>query len=342
MSTFKALLATQEDGKTNVSFREMDLSSLPAGEVLIRVHYSSLNYKDGLAVTGRPGVIRKYPMVPGVDLAGIVEESSSPLWKAGDAVVVTGCGLSETIWGGYAEFARIDARHLVKLPEGMTERHAMGIGTAGFTAMQCVIALERHGVALERRGALEGHGLAPDSGDVVVTGASGGVGSVAVAILSKLGYRVFASTGRAELAPYLHSLGASEIVERSVLAAPSKRPMDSERWAGAVDTVGGDTLAGIIRTLKIGASVAACGLAGGATLNTTVYPFILRGVSLLGINSVTVPREERLEIWRRLASDLPLPLLDSMIQEEPLDRIFELGEKILAGGVRGRTVIRVA
>jgi len=333
MSTFKALLATQkdgksDDGKTTVAFRQIDLSTLPAGEVLIRVQYSSLNYKDGLAVTGKPGVIRKYPMVPGVDLAGIVEESSSPFWKAGDAVVVTGSGLSETIWGGYAEYAKIDARHLVKLPDGMTARQAMGIGTAGFTAMQCTIAVERHGVK-------------PDSGDVVVTGAAGGVGSVAVTILSKLGYRVIASTGRAELAPYLRSLGASDIIDRSVLSAPSKRPMDSERWAGAIDTVGGDTLAGVIRGLKIGASVAACGVAGGGVLNTTVFPFILRGVNLLGINSVTVPREERLEIWRRLSTDLPLATLDSMIEEEPLDRVFELGEKILAGGVRGRTVIRV-
>ena len=193
---FKALLATQEDGKTNVSFREIDLTELPSGEVLIRVLYSSLNYKDGLAVTGKPGVIRKFPMVPGVDLAGVVEESSSPFWKAGDSVVVTGSGLSETIWGGYAQFARIDARHLVRLPESMTPRQAMGIGTAGFTAMQCTIALERHGVK-------------PESGDVVVTGAAGGVGSVAVAILSKLGYRVVASTGRSELVPYLRSLGAS-------------------------------------------------------------------------------------------------------------------------------------
>jgi acrylyl-CoA reductase (NADPH) len=334
MSTFKALLATQEDGKsddgkTTVAFREIDLSSLPPGEVLIRVQYSSLNYKDGLAVTGRPGVIRKYPMVPGVDLAGVVQESSSPMWKVGDAVVVTGSGLSETIWGGYSEFAKIDARHLVKLPENMTARQAMGIGTAGFTAMQCAKALERHGVK-------------PDSGEVVVTGAAGGVGSVAVAILAKLGYRVVASTGRAELADYLRALGATEIIDRSVLSAPSKRPLDSERWAGGIDTVGGDTLAGVIRGLKMGASAAACGVAGGGALNTTVFPFILRGVNLLGINSVTVAREERLEIWRRLALDLPLPLLDSMIEEEPLDRIFDLGEKILAGQVRGRTVIRVA
>jgi acrylyl-CoA reductase (NADPH) len=205
----------------------------------------------------------------------------------------------------------------------------MGIGTAGFTAMQCAIALEHHSVR-------------PESGEIVVTGAAGGVGSVAIAILAKLGYRVVASTGRAELAPYLKSLGATDIIDRYVLSAPSKRPMDSERWAGALDTVGGDTLAGVIRGLKTGASVAACGVAGGGTLNTTVFPFILRGVNLLGINSVTVAREERLEIWRRLSQDLPLAPLDSMIEEEQLDRIFELGEKILAGAVRGRTVIRVA
>lgn len=329
MSTFKAVLATQNDGKTVVAFQDLDLSALPPGEVLIRVQYSSLNYKDGLAVTGKPGVIRRFPMVAGIDLAGVVEESRSPEWKKGDAVVVTGSGLSETIWGGYSEYARLDARLLVRLPEGMTARQAMGIGTAGFTAMQCAIALENHG-------------LRPDSGDIVVTGAAGGVGSVAVAILAKLGYRVVASTGRAELAPYLQSLGAAEVIDRSVLSAPSKRPMDSERWAGAIDTVGGDTLAGAIRGLKIGGSVAACGVAGGGTLNTTVFPFILRGVNLLGINSVTVACEERLEIWRRLSTDLPMAKLESMIEEQPLDRIFELGEKILAGGVRGRTVIRVA
>jgi acrylyl-CoA reductase (NADPH) len=247
--------------------------------------------------------------------------------------------LSETIWGGYAQFARVDARYLVRLPETMTPRQAMGIGTAGFTAMQCVVALERHGVTPGSGTSGGAAGALPR--DVVVTGAAGGVGSVAIAILAKLGYRVFASTGRAELAPYLRSLGASEIVDRNTLAAPSKRPMDSERWAGAIDTVGGETLAGIIRTLKVGGSVAACGLAGGATLNTTVYPFILRGVNLLGINSVTVAREERLEIWSRLADDLPLSLLDSMIEEVPLDRVIEAGEKILAGAVRGRTVIRV-
>ena len=317
MASFKALLATQIDKQTQVSFTRLDTSALPPGEVLIRVEYSSLNYKDGLAVTGRPGVIRQFPMVPGIDLAGVVEESASSDWRPGDRAVVTGCGLSETTWGGYAELARLDAKHLVKLPAGMTLRQAMAIGTAGFTAMQCAIALEK-------------------------PGATGGVGSVAIAILARLGYRVVASTGRAELGDYLRSLGAAEIIDRSALSAPSKRPMEVERWAGAVDTVGGDTLAGIVRGLKSGASVTACGVAGGSDLHTTVFPFILRGVNLLGINSVVVTRPERLEIWNRLSRDLPLPMLDSITREEPLDKILELGAAILAGKIRGRTLIRVS
>jgi acrylyl-CoA reductase (NADPH) len=329
MSTFKALFATQEDGKVNVSLQHLEREKLPPGNVLVRVQYSGLNYKDGLAVTGRPGVIRKFPMVPGIDLGGIVEQSSLPEWKAGDPVIVTGAGLSETTWGGYAELASLDAAPLVRLPQGLTLRQAMGIGTAGFTAMQCVMALERHGAT-------------PASGDIVVTGAAGGVGSIAVAILGKLGYRVFASTGRAELADYLRSLGAAEILDRAALAAASKRPMETERWAGAVDTVGGDTLAGIIRSLKANTSVAACGLAGGVPLNTTVLPFILRGVNLLGINSVFVTSAERERVWERLVRDLPLDLLDSMIEEAPLTDVIALGEKIIAGQVRGRMVIRIA
>jgi acrylyl-CoA reductase (NADPH) len=328
MPTFKALLATQDAGKFQASIQQLDRESLPPGEVTIRVKYSSLNYKDGLAVTGRPGVIRKFPMVPGIDLAGVIEESSSPEWKPGDEVVVTGFGLSETLWGGYSELARLDARLLVPLARGLTLKQAMAIGTAGFTAMQCILALEQHAVK-------------PATGDVLVTGAAGGVGSIAVAILAKLGYRVFASTGRAQLGYYLRSLGAAEIVDRAALAAPSQRPMESERWAGAVDSVGGDTLAAIVRTLRARGSVASCGLAGGAALNTTVLPFILRGVNLLGINSVYVSREERLEVWEWLARDLPLGLLDQMTEEAPLEKIFELGEQILAGKIRGRTVIRI-
>jgi len=328
MSTFKAVYATQQDGKTQVSVQQLDRASLPAGEVLVRVHYSDLNYKDGLAVTGRPGVIRKFPMIAGIDLAGVVEESASPAWKAGDEVVITGFGLSETAWGGYAELARVDANWLVRLPPGLTLKQAMAIGTAGFTAMQCVVALERHGVL-------------PGAGEVLVTGAAGGVGSIAVAVLAKLGYRVVASTGRAELGDYLRSLGASEILERSTLTAPSKRPLDSERWAGAVDSVGGDTLAAIVRGLVANGSVAACGVAGGAALNTTVFPFILRGVNLLGINSVHFPSSDRPLMWERLTRDLPLPLLDGMTQEAPLEAVFDLGEKIIAGAVRGRVVIKI-
>ena len=329
MSTFKAVLAEQIEGKPKISIQQVDRASLPPGEVLVRVHYSDLNYKDGLAVTGRPGVIRKCPMVPGVDLAGVVEESSSPDWKPGDEVVVTGFGLSETAWGGYAELARLNPDWLVRLPKDLTLKQSMAIGTAGFTAMQCVIALERHG-------------LIAGSGEVLVTGAAGGVGSIAVAILAKLGYRVAASTGRAELGDYLRSLGASEIVDRATLTAPSKRPMESERWAGAVDSVGGDTLSAIVRGLVANGSVAACGVAGGAALNTTVFPFILRGVNLLGINSVYVSHNDRLLIWERLSRDLPLPLLDSMTQEAPLEDVFDLGEKIIAGAIRGRTVIRIS
>jgi acrylyl-CoA reductase (NADPH) len=328
MSTFTALLTTQTEGKFHASIQQLDRAALPAGEVLVRVLYSSLNYKDGLAVTGRPGVIRKYPMIPGIDLAGVVEESTSPFWKTGDQVVVTGSGLSETLWGGYSELARLDAQHLVRLPQGLTLKQAMAIGTAGFTAMQCVMALERHGVQA-------------GSGEVLVTGAGGGVGSVAIAILANLGYRVVAATGRAELHEYLRSLGASAIIDRTTLSAPSKRTLETERWAGAVDTAGGDTLGAILRTLVSNGSVAACGLAGGSALNTSVFPFILRGVNLLGINSVNVPRADRVAIWARLAQDLPLPLLDKMTEEAPLAAVFELGEKVVAGQIRGRTVIRI-
>jgi acrylyl-CoA reductase (NADPH) len=328
MPTFKALLATQNDGKFSASIQELQRDAIPAGEVLVRVAYSSLNYKDGLAVTGRPGVIRKFPMVPGVDFAGIVEESESAGFKPGDEVVVTGCGTSEVFWGGYAQYARLDSQFIVPLPKGMTLEQAMGIGTAGFTAMQSVMALEDHG-------------LKPGGREVLVTGAAGGVGSVAIAILAKLGYTVVGSSGRAELHGYLRELGASEVLDRAALAAPSKRPMETERWAAAIDSVGGDTLAGVLRALSTHGSVAACGLAGGAALNTTVFPFILRGVNLLGIDSVKVPGTRRREIWARLMRDLPLDRLDRMITVEPLSRIFELGEHIVAGKIRGRTVIDV-
>jgi len=328
VTTFKAFLVTQDNGRFAASLQQVDRSQLPAGDVLVRIAYSSLNYKDGLAVTGKPGVIRTYPMVPGVDFAGTVEESSAAEFKPGDAVVVTGCGTSETFWGGYAQFARIKADFVVPLPNGISVKQAMAVGTAGFTAMQSVMALEQHGVK-------------PSGREVVVTGAAGGVGSVAVAILAHLGYKVAASTGRMELHEYLGELGASAIVDREALAAPSKRALDPERWAGGIDNVGGDTLAGLLRSTVAGGSIASCGLAGGATFTSTVFPFILRGVNLLGINSVNVANARRREIWERISRDLPLRLLDRMTQVEPLDKIRELGEAILAGQIRGRTVIDV-
>jgi acrylyl-CoA reductase (NADPH) len=327
MSKFKAIIADQKDSQFTASIQEIDQSALPPGEVRIRVAYSSLNYKDGLAVTGKPGVIRKFPMVPGVDFAGMVVESSSPGFKAGDDVVVTGCGTSEVYWGGYSQYARLDAEFIVPLPQGMTLKQSMGVGTAGFTAMQSVIAMEEHGLA--------------KGGEVLVTGASGGVGSVAVAILAKLGYKVAASTGRAHFHDYLKSLGASEILDRAAVTAPSKRPLESARWAGAIDSVGGETLAGLLRSMAINGLVASCGLAGGPAFSTTVFPFILRGVTLLGIDSTRVPNAKRREIWARLMRDLPMPLLDSMIVEAPLEKVFALGEQILKGQIRGRVVVDV-
>jgi acrylyl-CoA reductase (NADPH) len=326
VSTFRAILATQQDGKFAASIQDVSRDSLPPGDVLIRVAYSSLNYKDGLAVTGKPGVIRSFPMIPGVDLAGVVEESQSPQFKPGDSVVVTGCGTSETVWGGYAELARLRSEWIVPLPAGITPLQAMGVGTAGFTAMQSVMALEERG-------------LKPDGREIVVTGAAGGVGSASVAILGKLGYRVVASTGRAEAHDYLRSLGAHDIVDRQVLAAASRKPLEPERWGGAIDSVGGDTLAGLLRTMAVGSSIAVCGLAGGPQLNTTVFPLILRGVSLLGIDSVRVSNAGRRAIWARLAADLPLDSLNCIIQVEPIARAFELGAEILSGHVRGRVVL---
>jgi acrylyl-CoA reductase (NADPH) len=326
--SFHALIATQTDGKFAASLEQIEKTALPPGEVLVRVAYSSLNYKDGLAVSGKPGVIRKFPMVPGVDFAGIVEESASTAFKPGDSVVVTGCGTSETLWGGYAQYARIDSEFVVPLPAGMTLAQSMGLGTAGFTAMQSIMALERHG-------------LKPGGREVLVTGAAGGVGSVAIALLANLGYKAVGSSGRLEQHEYLKSLGASEIIDRAALAAPSKRPLDAERWAAAIDNVGGDALSGLLRSVALGGSVASCGLAGGAAFSTTVFPFILRGVTLIGIDSSRVPNAERRAIWARLMKDLPMETLDRIIAIEPLSKIFELGEKILAGQTRGRIVIDV-
>ncbi len=324
---FKALVLDQQEGAVTATIRELAADALPDGDVLVAVAYSSLNYKDGLAVTGQGRIVRSYPFVPGIDLAGTVVESQSPAFQPGDQVVLTGWGVGERHWGGYAQLARVRSEWLVPLPAGMDLEQAMGIGTAGFTAMLCVMALEERG-------------LAPGGRPVVVTGASGGVGSVAVALLAQLGYHVVASTGRAELHAYLQELGAREIIGRAALASPGK-PLESERWGGAIDTVGGDTLAGLLRAMAYGTSVAACGLAGGSALNTTVFPFILRGVSLLGIDSVMCPQERRRAAWARLARDLPRDALERIVQVVPLAEVPALSRQILAGQVRGRIVIDV-
>ncbi len=328
MSTFKALLATKDGKAIHVDFTDLTREQLPEGEVLVRVHSSTLNYKDGLTVSGQPGLIRKFPMIPGIDFSGVVEESASAAYKPGDPVIGTGFGMGETLWGGYSQYVRVPAAPLVKLPQGMTLEQAMGIGTAGFTAMQCVLALEKHG-------------LKPGDGEVVVTGANGGVGSIAIAVLSKLGHQVVACTGRPEQEPYLKSLGAAGILERKQVDAMAEKGLAGERWAGAVDNVGGKTLAGLFAEMKSRSSVAACGMAGGAALSGTVWPFILRGVNLLGISSMKVTLEERKEVWERLSKDLSMTLLDSMIQKEPLSRVKELAAQILAGTTRGRIVLDV-
>jgi acrylyl-CoA reductase (NADPH) len=328
VSDFKALVVDKEADNQHAAIRTVSFGELPEGDVLVQVAYSSLNYKDGLAVTGKGKVLRSFPMVPGIDLAGVVAESSSPAFKKGDPVILTGWGVGERHWGGFAQYARVKSDWLVPLPAGLNLQQAMAIGTAGFTAMLCVMALEAHQVN-------------PDSGSVVVTGASGGVGSIAVAILAKLGYQPVASTGRTELTDYLKRLGAGSIVDRSVFSEPSKRPLESAQWIGAVDTVGGDTLASLLKQLIPGGSVAACGNAGGFQLNTTVFPFILRGANLLGIDSVMCPSGPRFEAWRRLSQDLPLDLLEEMTQVAPVTDIPALSEQILAGQTRGRTVIDV-
>jgi len=326
MAGFPALVLTEAGGKVASEIRTLTDADLPPGEVTVAVEYSTLNYKDGLILGGLGRLVRTYPHVPGIDLAGTVEASSSPDWKPGDRVVLTGWRVGELHWGGYAGKARVKAEWLVPLPAGLTAKQAMAIGTAGFTAMLCVMALEAQG-------------LKPGSGEVLVTGAAGGVGSVAVALLAALGHQVTASTGRAETHDYLHALGAAAIIDRQTLAAPPAKPMLSERWAGCVETVGGSTLAGVLPALRYGAAVAACGNAGGLDFAATVLPFILRGVSLLGIDSVMKPQPARLEAWSRLARDLPLAKLDAMTTLAPLSDLPRLGREILAGRVRGRLVV---
>ena len=310
--------------------RQLSEADLPEGDVTVSVAYSSLNYKDGLAVTGQGRIVRRFPMVCGIDLAGTVESSDSPDWAPGDEVVLTGWGLSETHPGGYTRRQRVRSEWLVARPDGLSLSQTMAVGTAGLTAMLCVQALEHEGLDPS------------EDGEVVVTGAAGGVGSVAVAVLAALGYRVAASTGRAETHDWLRSLGASTIVDRSELSTPSGRPLDKERWIGGVDVVGGETLASVIRQTRYRHAVAACGLAGGSDLPITVLPFILRGVSLLGVDSVSCPAPVRAEAWRRLGTDLPTAGLDALTTIEPLSRVPDLARSCLAGATRGRVVVDVS
>ncbi|MBB4260379.1 MULTISPECIES: MDR family oxidoreductase [unclassified Bradyrhizobium] len=327
MATFKAIRIDKADKGTTAALTQFDEAELMDGDVTVRVEWSTLNYKDGLALTGKAPVVRRFPMIAGIDFAGTVEQSSHPQWKAGDKVVCTGWGMGETHLGAYAEMARVKGDWLVALPQGLSARDAMAIGTAGFTAMLSVLALEKHG-------------LSPKSGPVVVTGAAGGVGSVATAVLSKLGYHVIASTGRASEADYLKHLGAAEIIDRNELSAPAK-PIAKERWAGGVDSVGSTTLANLLSMTKYGGAIAACGLAAGMDLPSSVAPFILRGVCLLGIDSVMCPIEPRKAAWQRLASDLDRTKLSEITHEIPLDQVSEWGAKILAGQVRGRIVVKI-
>ncbi|MGO4870153.1 MAG: MDR family oxidoreductase [Roseiarcus sp.] len=326
--SFKAIRADKTETGQNVRFVEMDEADLMEGDVTVRVTHSTVNYKDGLALSGKSAIPRRFPMVLGIDLAGIVETSAHPGHRAGDEVVLNGYGLSETHFGGYAEKARVKGDWLVKLPPGLTRAEAMAIGTAGYTAMLCVLALE-------------GQGMAPAMGPVVVSGAAGGVGSVAIALLAKAGWSVVASTGRAEEADYLRELGAAEIIERASLSAPGK-PLGKERWAAGVDSVGSHTLANVLAQTRYGGAVAACGLAGGMDLPMSVAPFILRGVRLIGVDSVNCPMPARLEAWARLARDLDRAKLARMTEIVPFDRTFEIGARILAGQVRGRVVVAIA
>ena len=324
---FKAVLIEKDEAGYRAGVTEVDDAALPEGDVTVRVAYSTLNYKDGLAITGKGPVVRKFPMVPGIDLAGTVEASSHSGIAVGDAVVLNGWGVGEGHWGGLAQRARLKGDWLVPLPGAFTPRQAMAIGTAGYTAMLCVMALERHGVT-------------PANGEVLVTGANGGVGSVAVALLAKLGYTVVASTGRPQEADYLKALGAAEIIDRAQLSAPGK-PLAKERWAGAVDTVGSHTLANVCASTKYRGAVAACGLAQGMDFPSSVAPFILRGVTLAGVDSVMAPRAERLEAWRRLAQDLDVTRLELMTHEIGLGEAVATAAALLEGKVRGRVVVDV-
>ncbi len=324
---FKGILIEKDESGYRAAVRDIDEAALPAGNVTVRVSHSTLNYKDGLAITGRGPVVRRFPMVPGIDLAGVVEESTHPDYQPGDAVVLNGWGVGEVHWGGLAQKARLDGDWLIPLPARFSPRQAMAIGTAGYTAMLCVLALERHGVK-------------PADGEIVVTGAAGGVGSVAIAVLAKLGYSVVAVTGRPQDAEYLKSLGAGEVLDRALFAAPGK-PLGKERWAGAVDVVGSHVLANVCATTKYRGVVAACGLAAGMDFPATVAPFILRGVTLAGVDSVMCPRAERLLAWQRLADDLDVEKLERISREVGLDEAIPLAASLLDGAVRGRVIVDV-
>ena len=327
--SFNALVVEKdEDGKTHAAVTQLTVDQLPAGDVIVAIDYSTVNYKDGLCVGPGGGLVRNYPHVPGIDFAGTVEASDDPRYAVGDKVVLTGWRVGEAHWGGYAQKARVKADYLVPLPAGLTTRQAMAVGTAGFTAMLAVMALEDHG-------------LVPGNGPVLVTGAAGGVGSVATAILSNLGYEVAGVTGRPETADYLKSLGATQIVAREEINETTKRPLEAEVWAGCVDAVGGALLARVLGQMKYGASVAAVGLAGGAVLPTTVIPFLLRGVNLLGIDRVMQPYDNRVRAWARIAEDLPMDKLEAMIQPATLSDLPDLGRDILKGQVKGRVVVDV-
>jgi len=324
---FKGIMLNKDDEGFHASLTDIDEANLPEGDVTIKVSHSTLNYKDGLAITNKGPVVRSFPMVPGIDLVGTVEISSHPGFQAGDSVILNGWGVGEKHWGGLAQKARLNGDWLVPMPSQFTPRQCMAIGTAGYTAMLCVLALEQHGVK-------------PGNGEILVTGAAGGVGSVAIAVLSRLGYSVVAVSGRPGEADYIRGLGAAEILDRSMFSEPG-RPLGRERWAGAVDVVGSHTLANVCATAKYRGVVTACGLAGGMDFPATVAPFILRGVTLVGIDSVMCPREDRLNAWKRLATDLDVSKLEMMTTEISLSETLDVAAKLMRGEVRGRVVVDV-
>ncbi|WP_417863768.1 MDR family oxidoreductase [Vreelandella venusta] len=322
---FKAILIEKHDDRQQATLKAIDESKLPEGDVTVRVDCSTLNYKDALAITGKGPVVRQFPMVPGIDLAGTVEHTTSDAFAPGDAVLLNGWGVGEAHWGGLAEKACLDSRWLIPLPAAFTPRQAMAIGTAGYTAMLSVMALEKQGIT-------------PEQGKILVTGANGGVGSYAIALLARLGYQVVASTGRPEEANYLQELGAVEVIDRATLSEPG-RPLGKERWAGAIDSVGSHTLANVLASTRYSGSVAACGLAQGMDLPASVAPFILRGVTLVGVDSVMRPREDRLEAWRRLGELLAPEQLDAITRSITLDEAIEAADDLLSGRIRGRVVV---